>query len=206
MKNIRIYMLLIVVMMMGVMMVGCGSNSAANVSGVSIKQEEVEYDFRNSNWGDSIDDVKKNEDLKLSAEIKDDNLLVYSDGKIVNLDVTVIYGFNKNDELDNGFYNVNVTHTNNNLYIDDYEDIKESLSIKYGEPSYDDMEWNDDLYKGNPDDYGFAVSLGDLQYSSGWKVNNTYITLTLKGDNNDIDLSLIYQDGTSGREIDLSGL
>lgn len=197
--------ILLITLICATSLVGCGSKDVStNNNTITETTEDVSYDFRNSCWGDSMEAVKKSETLELLVE--DEKLLVYSGGEIVNLDVTVIYGFDKDNKLIDGFYSVNEDHTNDNLYINDYEDIKESLSTKYGEPAYDDMVWNRDLYKDKQDSYGFAVSIGDLEYSSGWKIDNTYITLSLKGDNYNMNLSLIYQDGRSSKETDLSGL
>ncbi|GAH71775.1 unnamed protein product, partial [marine sediment metagenome] len=84
-------------------------------------------------------------------------------------------------------------HSNDNLYIDDYEKLKETLTKKYGKPKFDKVTWDDDLYKDDRSHWGFAVSLGHLDYFSSWETSTTYISLRLNGDNYKISLVIAYE-------------
>jgi len=92
-------------------------------------------------------------------------------------------------------------HTNENLYINDYKELKEILIKKYGEPDKKklltlygrgEIYWRDDLFKDDRSEWGFAISLGDLSYSSIWETPTTRIALILDGDNYEINLRIIY--------------
>jgi len=54
------------------------------------------------------------------------------------------------------------------------------------------MTWDNDLYKDDRSEWGFAVGLGHLSYGCIWETSNTYITLGLNGDNYKINLVVSY--------------
>ena len=84
-------------------------------------------------------------------------------------------------------------HTNKNLYINDYESLKEILTKKYGKPEIDKVIWKNDLFKSAKQDWGTAISIGHLEYFSSWETPTTYINLGLNGDNYKISLTLGYE-------------
>jgi hypothetical protein len=92
------------------------------------------------------------------------------------------------------FYYFERNHTNHNDYIDDYIDLKEALIKKYGEPSSDDIIWENNLHKDNLQEYGLAISVGHLEYLTQWThINNTTnIVLNLYGKDNKINLNILY--------------
>ena len=96
------------------------------------------------------------------------------------------------DKLYHSAYGFTGEHTNNNDYIYDYKELKESLTQKYGKPIYDEVTWGNDLYKSDKQEWGFAISLGHLMYLASWETPTTIIALTLKGDNYKIDLLIVY--------------
>ena len=136
----------------------------------------------------SREQVKATEDKEPNSEI--DTTVVYK-VKISGRDYICGYTFLE-DKLYNSGYMFIGKHTNENLYIDDYENLKETLTEKYGKPKTDKMTWVDDLFKDDKSEWGFAISLGDLSYRSTWETPTTYITLVLLGDNYEIDLILAY--------------
>lgn len=146
------------------------------------------YVFRKANWGMSKEDVKKADNGKPTHE--EDSILMYSD-KISGLDVSYAYLFT-NGKLFRGAYIFNQKHTNENDYISDYDQIKSEMIEKYGQPKKDEVNWKNNLYKSNPQKYGFAVSLGHLMYYSTWETNETNIILELKGDNYEINMQASY--------------
>lgn len=230
MRNIRIYILLIVCLM-SVMMVGCGSNGAANVNGGSVgnevnvdeekddtpieepeqiqdevkSEEESESSFRNSSWGDSKDTIKNNEsNLELTED--DDLGLTYNGEKLVDLEVLTSYYIDKDYGLYRGLYYVTEEHLNENSYVDDYYTLQEALTKKYGKVYDEQMLWMDDSYKDDPNNYGIAVVTGNLLFSTKWEIDNTEIILALQGDNYSPQLIIGYTDLNYVFEDDLSGL
>ena len=146
------------------------------------------YDFRKTNWGMSKEQVKATENKK--PDLEEDNALAYY-VKINGDDYICAYSFLK-DKLYNTGYVIAEKHTNRNLYIDDYKKLKETLIKKYGKPLTDRTTWDNDLYKGDRSEWGFAVSLGHLSYGATWETSTTYITLGLNGDNYKISLLIAY--------------
>jgi len=151
--------------------------------------EEIKYDFRKTNWGMSKEQVKATEDKKPDFEA--DTTLGY-DVTISGKDFACIYSFLE-DKLYNSGYFFTGKHTNKNLYIDDYEELKETLTKKYGKPKMDIPGlWKNDLYKDDKSHWGMAISVGHLAYGNSWETPNTKISLMLSGDNYKIKLVLFY--------------
>lgn len=152
-------------------------------------EDDGDYDFRKTRWGMSRDEVKKREKSEPKAE--SDTEIDYSD-RVAGLNTTVGYVF-IDDKLVSCGYLFDEPHTNKNQYISDYDNLKEAFIKKYGQPTDDQTIWKDDLYRNKPDQYGFAVSLGDLAYYAKWETPKTEITLSLRGDNYKIYLMAYYE-------------
>ena len=159
--------------------------------------EDQEFDFRNTNWGMTIEQVRVSEGSREAQIVKDDKI-VYID-TISNRTFGVYYHFIDN-KLVRGGYALLEKHTNRNLYIQDYNDMKELLINKYGEPSdkwrdgknYSKQVWLDDLYKDDPKDWGMAICLGHLVYQLCWETPKSEIASKLNGDNYKIWLNIQY--------------
>jgi len=160
-----------------------GQEIKQGVSGGSKK-----YDFRETYWGMSKEQVKATENK--SPDLEKENSLLYN----VNIggeEYYCVYNFLE-DSLYNSGYVFSGKHTNKNIYIDDYKKLKDILIKEYGKPKSDRMTWDNDLYKDDRSEWGFAVSLGHLSYGNIWETSNTYITLGLNGDNYKINLIVSY--------------
>jgi len=151
--------------------------------------EEAKFDFRKTTWGMSIEQVKATEDAKL--DIEGDSELGYSGIKINGKDFICVYFFLE-DKLYRSGYGLLGKHSNDNLYINDYENLKEALTKKYGKPRFDKVTWRNDLFKDSRQDWGTAISIGHLEYFSSWETSTTYINLGLNGDNYEISLNFGY--------------
>ena len=95
---------------------------------LTILAKEQTYDFRETTWGMSKEQVKATEDKK--PGIEDDSSLAYK-VTIKEKEFACSYSFLE-DKLYAGGYIFIGEQTNENLYIEDYEDIKETLTKKYG--------------------------------------------------------------------------
>lgn len=158
---------------------------------ISTAVEETKFDFRTITWGMNEAQVKETERSEIS-EIE--NGFAYK-GKVVGLDCKIIYQFVENKLYVAGYIFTEL-HTNYNLWIDDYQKIKELLIKKYGKPIKSDVFWASDLYKkmwGNGQNFGTAVSMGYLTYYAEWDTPKTKIWVGLKGDNFVIDFRIIYE-------------
>ena len=105
--------------------------------------EEAKYDFRKTNWGMSKEQVKATEDKKPDFE---DNTMLSYEVTISEKDFECAYLFLE-DKLYGSGYLFFGEHTNKNLYIDDYEELKEILTKEYGKPKIDKVTWKNDLFK-----------------------------------------------------------
>lgn len=150
---------------------------------------EVKYDFRKANWGMSVEQVKATEKNKIVLE--DEKTLATGRVQVDGKECIYVYYFLE-DKLYRAAYGFMEKHTNKNLHIDDYEDLKEILTKKYGKPVFDKVTWRNDLFKNSRQDWGTAISMGHLEYFSSWETSTTYINLGLDGDNYKISLTLGY--------------
>ena len=158
------------------------------ISNLILFAEEAKYDFRKTNWGMSKEQVKATEDKK--PDFETDTAFGYW-VKISGKNFRCFYSFLE-DKLYIGGYTSVEKHTNKNLYIDDYEEVKEALTKKYGKPKTDKVMWENDLYKSDKQDWGLAISIGHLVYAASWETSTTKINLMLSGDNYKINLDLFY--------------
>ncbi len=84
-------------------------------------------------------------------------------------------------------------HKHESQYIGDYKKIKDWLTQMHGMPVGSNVTWRNDLYKEDYSNWGLAVSLGHLEYSSLWKNQEMEIFLTLSGGNNKLSLRAEYK-------------
>ncbi|MDO5978120.1 hypothetical protein [Flavivirga spongiicola] len=145
------------------------------------------FAFQNLNWGDT--------ETKVKSTIPDlqETKTGFSKTTLINhLGATLLFEINKNS-LERISYMFKKQHSNENVYIDDFEKIKNLLTKKYGSPTVDELKWNNDIFKNDKSRYGLAVSSGHLEYISIWSLPDTNIILNLATDNSKITHSLIYK-------------
>lgn len=154
------------------------------------------FDFRKANWGMTKEQVKKAETGKLEGE--QDDHLTYSD-HVAGKNVKITYTF-RNHVLVRCSYMFKEEHTNKNLFISDYEEIKRILSDRYGPPSAEHVNWANHIYRDDPAKWGIAVSLGHLSYLSFWDTNTTKLYHVLLGNDHKIALGTTYESKELERE------
>ena len=113
------------------------------VSTLILFAKEAKYDFRKTKWGMSKEQVKKTEDKKPDFE---DNTILSYEVMINEKYFECVYLFLE-DKLYGSRYLFFGEHTNKDLYIDDYEEMKELLIKEYGKPKVDKVKWKNDLFK-----------------------------------------------------------
>lgn len=145
-------------------------------------------DFRVAKWGDSKKSVMQKEGKANQVSI--DDMYLFED-YVAGMSCEVVYVFAE-DKLTMAKYIFTPSHTNKNDYITDYRELVNLMTEKYGKPNYDAPEWHNSLYKGDYDEYGFAISLGHLSYNAGWLGEITDITVALYGQNYKVSLIIQY--------------
>lgn len=129
-------------------------------------------------WGESIDVVQK---LKGAPASSDSNSLTYKTS-VSELDALAFLNF-VDGKLSSVTYIFTTKHTDDNLYIDDFDSVDTALQQKYGKPSQHGVYWRNDLYKDDHAHWGLAIAAGQMYMDSSWETNDTEISHRLVGDN-----------------------
>ncbi len=164
---------------------------------------ESDYNFRNTYWGMTQSEVEQAEAEE--AVGKDDEWLFYHSDDIAGLSATIGYSF-ENGKLTGGMYMFDAAYDNGDAYIEDFSDIKEKLTEKYGDPGTDALLWSDDQWKDDPQNYGTALAAGHLSYIATWEAETTEVTLYMSGKDNEVSLTLIYDQIEGGDDSNDNGL
>lgn len=146
-------------------------------------------DFRKVTWGMTRDEVIAIEG-EPPADLTADDSIGYP-VKVMSLDMLLLYSF-LDDTLVKSAYALVETHSNQNTYLDDYAAIKTALTEKYGEPTADQQNFKDELYRDRKDKWGQGVSMGAMTYRTTWQTDRTDIITFMSGDNYKISLSIFY--------------
>ena len=151
-------------------------------------EKHIEPEFRNTNWGITIDQVKILESARL---VMDNGKMLSYEGRVAGLPCQIVYNFVKN-QLTESHYFFKPQHSTDNAFVQDYDTLKHSISEKYGTPTLDDATWKDDTYKGIPAKVGLAVRSGHLSLVTKWETPSTDVWLFLVGENSHMNLSMKY--------------
>ena len=146
---------------------------------------EEDYDFRNTRWGMSKKDVLASE----SGEpvVQTDTQIGYFT-QIVDKNIYVAFVFN-NEHLISALYALRDIRENLDDSFKDFEDFKQTLTMKYGEPNAGQGDvWADpscgdeDTLKtllSDPSKYEKALKQGEILHAAMWKTENTWIKVAL---------------------------
>ena len=162
------------------------------VSMVSLGEE---FNFRKTKWGMRKEEVKKTETGEITIDEVEN--LAYDKIKLAGLRFTIFYNF-KCDKLVSCTYIAAEKYSNKNNYDVDYFKMKEILDKKYGKVENENY-WSRDLYKGDYNRRGTAISIGDLERMSIWELEETQIRLVIRGNNYKIIQGIVYQ--TKDKEL-----
>ena len=198
----KLLSILLIIIVMCVSFAGCASTTPTVKESESSNQNENQMDgvFRYANWGDSVETIEKKETNV--ADLKDNRGLLYKNVKLLTHNANAVYFFNNNG-FKSGMYSIENTHTNENLYIDDFNSINKVLTQKYGEPTVNTVNWIRDVLK---DDPGLALYYGDVEYVSIWELENLTVGHNLSCDNFEISHNIFYTNPDITVETDTSGL
>lgn len=154
--------------------------------------EEAElpkYDFRQTMWGMSMEEVMAIE--KKEPETKGEDSLDYQQN-VLSMGALSNYKF-IDDKLVRGGYVFNEKFETNNDYIKNYNKIKKAMIEAEGPPVVDvEKQINPDAVI-DPDNIGDATCRGDMIYGSQWnRPDGTVIRLVLNGKNSRCFLTVIF--------------
>lgn len=162
--------------------------------------EKVEVIIKGHTWGDSKESVIIAEGEPEGTGMMDGNVAeyIYYKSNVVGLDAMIIYYFTS-EGLCEIRYALNESHSNDALYIDDYNKVKEAIISKYGEPlSFVSGEhWDNNNHKEYyKDKKGAALSYGYLTYKDFFFAKDAEIVLKMSADNYNISTVIAYISST----------
>jgi hypothetical protein len=145
-------------------------------------------DFRTHDWGATLDAVKAAEGNPVQESA---DRLVY-EAEITSLSAYLSFEF-VNGMLSSAMYVFTEEHSNNNLFLNDFNAIEALLEQRYGKAANPQTIWLNDLYRDDPDDYGMAIAAGHMAKQTKWETERTSVRHTLRGDNFDITHGIVYE-------------
>jgi len=161
-----------------------------------------EHDFRNAQWGMCKSDVLSSETD--APVVKTESQLGYFT-QILNKNIYVAYIF-KDDQLVSTFYALRDMRDNLKDSLNDFEDFKKILVMKYGEPNAGQGDaWADPSYGDANDlkalsldraEYAKALKQGRVLHAAMWKTERTWIKVALSKmmEGFDCGVTVEYQD------------
>lgn len=160
------------------------------VSETSVAASETGvYDFKKVNWGQTREDVIAQEgEPEYENELSgyDNSFYIAYTRTLCNLDALLAYYF-CDGVLYQTRYILQEDHSNETLFIEDYEVIKNSLAKKFGEPFLDYEDWDNDAHEEYyQDSKGDALCYGYLSYVTFFENDRTEVVLEMSADNYDV--------------------
>ena len=186
-----------------IMMLACSITACPLVAGA----ETTDYDFKSFYWGDTREKVISIEgtpDGEGNLSGTTSTYIAY-ETTAVGMDALLGYYF-----CDEGLYAVRYIlleeHSNEALYIDDYEKFEAALTKKYGKPLLDLEKWENDSKKEYyADRKGDALCYGYLTYETVYSSGRASIVMSMSADNYEITTTIDYMSfDIDGGEADYS--
>ncbi len=136
-----------------------------------------EGNFRGFFWGDDIAFVAEEEDAEAQGAGIGKNTITGLPVTAAGLDMTASFYFD-DGLLVSGKYTYSADHEDEDAYVEDFEALKEALTIVYGEPEKDFVKTVVEDKKGAADDsLGAQVHAGLVELVAVWHAADTEIDL-----------------------------
>jgi len=146
---------------------------------------EEDFNFRNTRWGMSKKDVLASESGE--TVVQTDTQIGYF-AEILAKNIYVAFIFD-NEHLVSALYALRDMRKNLDDSFKDFEDFKQILTMKYGEPNAGQGDvWADPSYGdkdtlktllSDPSKYEEALKQGEILHAAMWKTENTWIKVAL---------------------------
>lgn len=145
--------------------------------------------FRGVSWGSPSEMAIAREGRKADQTVE--NALIWAGVSLADLSWTAAYIFVDN-QLARGKYLLETEYHNENRYLLEFQRLLDLLEQKYGQPTEKQDVWLGDLYQDTPDEWGMAVSTGDLTRLARWTLASSEVYLGLSGENFETKLVIEY--------------
>lgn len=146
---------------------------------------EEDFNFRNTSWGMSKIDVLASESME--PVVKTDTQIGYFT-EILDKNIYLAFNF-ADDQLISALYALRYMRENLDDSCKDFEDFKQILTMKYGDPNAGQGDvWADPSYGdedslkilvSDPTKYKAALDQGRLLHVALWKTDNTWVKVAL---------------------------
>jgi len=146
---------------------------------------------QSAQWGMSIEQVLELEGKPAVRENSNGIEIIGYQKRVIDKDCLVGYLFADN-KLFKTQYNFSENHFDKLMYLDDYEKVKSLVVQRYGEPEGEAVDWKDPQFKNDSNNWGTAISLGHVEYSSRWQTSESEIVLSLFKVQKDVILRIEY--------------
>ncbi len=152
---------------------------------------ETDFDFRQTKWGMSKEQVIAAEGTPVAAtEGKDQLDQLGYETEVAGLKASTILAF-VNGKMARAGYVLLETYAEPNQYVISFGRWLDGLKEKYGAPK-PDIQWLNDLYRKDEKKYAFAISAGHLIIRDSWETERTTIQLIMSGKNFQVTVAIIY--------------
>ena len=155
--------------------------------------------FRGMPWGASRQQVREAE--RESPDVDDDDYLAFA-VTILQRPFLAVYTF-EDESLVSGRLIQNADHASDLAFLAEYDQLVDLLSQKFGRSDSTEY-WNEDLYKDEPQRWGFAVSVGHYSRFAKWTTTDTDIVAGLHGDNYEIKLGVDFHSRSARAMVEMN--
>lgn len=150
------------------------------------------FERRSTDWGMSAQEVKANEPIQPSWELRSPILPDYEQRvayhtKIEGIEAALTYSFYEN-HLGQAKYVFEPQHDDVVKYVQNFHDVKTWINQSYGAPTSVQEIWLDTLYQYDQTLWGQAVLRGHLVMVAEWQKPGTDIVLVLDGGDDTVGL------------------
>jgi hypothetical protein len=150
------------------------------------------FERRSTDWGMSAQEVKANEPIQPSWELRSPILPDYEQRvayhtKIEGIEAALTYSFYEN-HLGQAKYVFEPQHDDAVKYVQNFHDVKTWINQSYGPPTSVQEIWLDTLYQYDQTLWGQAVLRGHLVMVAEWQKPGTDIVLVLDGGDDTVGL------------------
>ena len=154
-------------------------------------QERSKTNFRDTRWGMNKVQVVRVEGRPDVQENSGGLDIIQYPQKILNMDCMIGYVFAYN-QLAKAKYSFLAKYEDKNQYLHSYQKIRDILIQTYGKPDAEKVRWKDKQYQDDRSNWGLALSLGHLEFSSFWRDSETEIQFRAYGGKNRVSLVVLY--------------
>ena len=150
------------------------------------------FERRTTDWGMNAQEVKENEPIQPSWELRSPILADYEQRvayhtEIEGIEAALTYTFYE-DHLGRATYVFEPQHDDAMGYVQDFHTLKNWINQSYGSPTSVQEIWLDQLYQYDASLWGQAVQRGHLAMVAEWEKPGTDIVLMLNGGDDTVGL------------------